>query len=92
MVVGDTVTVVPVKLPGFQVYVDAPLAVSVVDEPTQIVGVPAVAVTVGVPTTVTVTWLVFVQPFEPVPTTVYVVVDVGETVTVDPLRLPGFHT
>jgi uncharacterized protein with GYD domain len=89
---GETVTVVPLRLPGFHTYVDAPFAVSVVEDPVQIDDVPAVAVTVGVPTTVTVTVLVLVQPFDAVPTTVYVVVLVGETVTVVPVRLPGFHT
>jgi hypothetical protein len=53
VVVGETVTVVPLRLPGFHTYVVAPLPVSVVDEPLQIVVVLAVAVTVGVPTTVT---------------------------------------
>jgi hypothetical protein len=33
-----------------------------------------------------------VQPFAPVPVTVYVVVDVGLTVIEDPVRLPGCHT
>ena len=91
VVVGETVTVVPLRLPGFHTYVDAPLPVSVVLDPLQIVEVLAEAVTVGRPVTVTVTLLVFVQPFEPTPVTVYVVVVVGETVTVVPLKLPGFQ-
>jgi hypothetical protein len=51
----------------------------------------AVVVTVGVAFTVIVRVLVLVQPFAPVPVTVYVVVVVGETVTGDPLSEPGIH-
>ena len=47
MVVGDTVTDVPVKLPGIQAYVDAPLPVRVVELPAQIVVFVAVVVTDG---------------------------------------------
>jgi hypothetical protein len=87
---GETLTTVPDKEPGIQLYVDAPLPVSVVLFPEQIVGDEAVADTVGVGFTVTVTWLVEEQ--EPVvPVTVYVVVDAGDTVTVVPLNAPGFH-
>lgn len=60
-------------------------------DPIQIAGALADEVTVGALVTVTVTLLVFVQPFEPTPTTVYVVVVVGDTVTVVPVRLPGFQ-
>ena len=35
---------------------------------------------------------VFVQPFAPVPVTVYVVVVAGETVTVAVVKFPGIHT
>ena len=49
---GVTTTEVPVKLPGIQVYVVAPLAVSVVELPLQIVGDDAEAVTVGLGVTV----------------------------------------
>ena len=47
MVVGDTVTDVPVKLPGIQAYVAAPVAVSVVELPEHIVALEAVVATVG---------------------------------------------
>jgi hypothetical protein len=67
--VGETETVVPLKLPGIQVYVVAPLPVSVDEFPVQIVEGDAVAVTVGVGLTVTVTSPVDEQPKE-VPVTV----------------------
>ena len=41
--------------------------------------------------TVNVTVLVFVQPVADVPVTVYVVVNVGETTVVEPVKAPGFH-
>lgn len=69
----------------------APVAFSVVDAPIQSDAEPAVAVTVGNGETVIAIVFVFEQPFEPTPTTVYVVVVVGDTVTVVPLRLPGFQ-
>jgi hypothetical protein len=34
---------------------------------------------------------VLVQPFAPVPVTVYVVVEAGETVMVVPVNEPGIH-
>lgn len=52
VVVGETVTEVPLSDPGIQVYVVAPLPVSVVLFPEQIVAGEAVAVTVGCPPTV----------------------------------------
>ncbi len=52
----------------------------------------AVAVTVGNAFTLTVTVAVFTQPADDVPVTVYVVVLVGDTVTDEPDKLPGFHT
>ena len=58
----------------------APLAVSVLDPPEQIVDGDAVAVTFGVEPTETVTETVFEQPLEFVPVTEYVVVEVGLTV------------
>lgn len=91
VVVGDTVTDEPVKLPGIQLYVEAPLALSVVELPAQIVVLEAVVVTVGVGLTVIVRVDVFVQPFAAVPVTVYVVEDVGDTVTDEPVKLPGIQ-
>ena len=69
-VVGDTVTEAPVKLPGIQLYVDAPLAVNVVELPAQIVVLDAVVVTGGNALTVMVRVAVFVQPAADVPVTV----------------------
>ena len=48
VVVGDTTTLVPVKLPGFHVYVCAPLAVRLAALPTQIDGTEELRLTVGV--------------------------------------------
>jgi len=59
----------PLMLPGFQLYDVAPLPVSVVDAPAQMVAEDAEAVTVGVGLTVTVTCAVLLQP-EVVPVTV----------------------
>jgi hypothetical protein len=59
--------------------------------PTQIVPTAAVAVTVGNAFTLTVTVAVFTQLLASVPVTVYVVVVVGDTVTLEPDRLPGFQ-
>ena len=82
----------PVKPPGLHVQVEAPEALNatVAPLPEQIeVGV-AVAVIVGVGLTNSVTVLVFVQPpLEPV--TEYVVVTVGETVTLAPINEPGIQ-
>ena len=69
----------------------APEAVSVVLLPLQIAGEAAVAVTVGAVPTVIITVLLLVQPFAAVPTTVYVVVDAGVTVTEEPASEPGFQ-
>ena len=89
--VGLTVTEVPFKLPGCQLYVDAPPPVIVTEEPLQIVTVLAVAVTVGEVFTVIITVLLAVHPLADVPVTEYVVVLVGETVTLLPLSEPGIH-
>lgn len=89
VVVGKTVTVVPLKLPGIQVYVLPPCPVMVVLSPAQIVAAVVVVEIVGSGFTVTVTVDVFEQPGPLEPVTVYVVVAVGETVTVVPLMLPG---
>lgn len=72
MVVDAGVTVIgePLMLPGFQLYVVAPLPVSVADPPAQMVPEDADAVTVGVGLTVTVTCAVAVQPAPLDPVTV----------------------
>jgi hypothetical protein len=92
VVVGDTVTDEPDKLPGFHTYVEAPLALNEVLPPTQIAEFVELAVTVGNGLTVTPTVAVFTQPLALVPVTVYVVLVVGDTVTDEPDKLPGFHT
>jgi hypothetical protein len=92
VVVGDTVTDEPDKLPGFHTYVEAPLALNEVLPPTQIAEFAELAVTVGNGFTVIVRVAVPTQPADDVPVTVYVVVVVGDTVTDEPDRLPGFHT
>jgi hypothetical protein len=89
--VGETVTGLPLRLPGSHTYVVAPEPVRSVEPPLHIVGLVAEAVTVGVGVTVTVICAWLVQPFAPVPVTVYVVVVVGVTVTGEPFRFPGFH-
>jgi hypothetical protein len=91
-IVGETVTLDPDKLPGFQTYVLAPPPVNVVEPPIHIAVLAAAALTVGNGLTVTATVDVPVHPFAPVPVTVYVVEVVGETVTLDPDKLPGFQT
>ena len=88
VVVGLAVTVAAVvedkPVAGLQLNVAAPLAVSVVLFPSQIVCAAEAIVTVGTGLTVTVTVVVPVHPFV-VPDTVYVVVDVGFAVTTAPV-------
>jgi hypothetical protein len=55
------------------------------------VGLPAVAVTVGEAFTVISRVAVAVHPLAAVPVIVYVVVEAGVTVTGDPLSDPGFQ-
>ena len=69
----------------------APLDVKVAVPPIQIADEDAVAVNVGNELTVRLTVLVFVHPDAFVPVTVYIVVTVGETATVDPVDELGFH-
>lgn len=89
MAVGLAVTVAPVDedkpVDGLQLYVEAPLAVSDVLVPLQIVVEAGETVIVGVAFTVTVTVAVFVHPFASVPVIVYVVVVVGFAVTLAPV-------
>ena len=82
MTVAPVVEDKPVE--GLQLYVEAPLAVSDVLAPLQIV-TAGETVTVGLGFTVTVTVAVFVHPFASVPVIVYVVVAVGLAVTVAPV-------
>jgi hypothetical protein len=89
VVAGFAVTVAPVvadkPVAGLHVYVVAPLAVSDVLLPLQIVAVVGETVTVGFGFTVIIAVAVFVHPFPSVPVTVYVVVVVGFAVTVAPV-------
>ena len=95
---GFAVTLEPIValrlVDGLHVYVLAPLAVSVADAPLQIAaGVGTL--TTGSGLTVTVTCVVAEQPLASVPVTVYVVVEDGLAVTLEPvvaLRLvDGLH-
>lgn len=70
VVVGETVTDVPVNDPGIHVYVDAPEAVIVVELPEQSVVLVAVVATVGSGFTVMVRVPVPVHPLAAVPVTV----------------------
>jgi hypothetical protein len=95
--VGLAVTLEPVvelnPVPGLHTYVEAPVAVSVVELPLQIVA--GRTVTVGLLTTVTVVVSEFTQPFASVPVIVYCVVLGGLAVTVEPVvalkPVPGLH-
>ena len=86
--VGFAVTVAHVvqfnPVAGDHTYVFAPLAVILVEPPTQI-GVGAVIAITGFGFTVTVTVACAVHPPTPVPVTVYVVVAVGFAVTFAPV-------
>ena len=91
---GQLVHVSPAA--GNQLYVVAPLAVSDVLLPLQIVAEGGVTVNVGVGVTEIVTILLSLQPEPELPTTVYVVVDPGLAVTLEPVvelnPVVGLHT
>ena len=89
--VGDTLTGVPIKPPGFQVYDVAPKADKVAVLPTQIEVVLNAAVTVGLAITVKLMVALPIHPKVVVPDTEYVVVTVGDTLTGDPINEPGFQ-
>ena len=80
LTVAQVVQLNPVA--GVHTYVFAPLAVMLTFPPGQIAGADGVTVIVGLGFTVTVTVAVFVHPLTAVPVTVYVVVTVGDAVTV----------
>lgn len=87
---GVTTTVFPIKAPGFQVYVLAPVPVKVaVLAEHKIVGL-LVAVILRVET-FTLNVAVPLHPFISVPETEYVVVKVGDTTTLEPVKTPGFQ-
>lgn len=89
--VGETFTIAPFNEPGIHVYVLAPVADKLEDDPRQMICSEADAVTVGVGLTVITLVLDFVQPNEFVAVIVYVVVLAGVTVTDVPLNAPGIH-
>ena len=70
VVLGETVTDAPIKLPGIQEYVVAPLAVIVVLAPIQIFAAVVVVEITGNGFTVIVIVAVFTQPTALVPVTV----------------------
>jgi hypothetical protein len=88
---GLTLTVDPVRAPGFHVYDVAPPPVKVADEPAQIAVGLDTAVTVGFGFTIKLTVVLAVQPTVVVPATVYTVVAVGVTTTDVPEMAPGLH-
>ena len=85
--VGLAITVAPVvvdkPVDGLQLYVLAPFAVRLTEDPWQMAADGGVMVITGggVAVTATTTLAVFTQPFDPVPVTVYVVVAVGLAAT-----------
>jgi len=91
LTVGETTAVEVVMTPGFHVYVVAPAAVNVADNPAQIEVGDEDATTVGVATTFMFTVELLLQFNEDVAITVYTVVTEGEIATNDPVSAPGFH-
>lgn len=88
--VGLTVTGVPIKEPGIHVYDEAPIAESVEVFPGQTLGGAPIALIVGFEFTVIEIVFEFEHPLL-VPVTVYMVLMVGLTATLDPVKAPGFH-
>jgi hypothetical protein len=88
---GLTIVVAEVIFPGFQVNEDAPAAVNVVLEPLQIFVGDAEATSVGVGVTSKFVVVLEVHPAALVPITVKMVELAGVTVTVAPLKFPGFQ-
>lgn len=88
---GEAVIVFPENSPGLQVYVPAPLAVSVIFCPKQMRVSVATRVSTGVGDTFTCRVSVLLQPRLLVPVTEYTMLDKGVTEMVAPLVNPGFH-
>ena len=87
---GETKTLEPVILPGFHVYVAAPVPVKVAVEFAHIVGEETPADTTGNALTVKLTVFVFTQLLALIPVTVYTVVVAGDTTVTEPVKAPGF--
>jgi hypothetical protein len=91
VLVGETTAELPVKALGFQVYEVAPFAESVALKPIQTAVGDTAELTVGFGTTIKLIVLLPTQPAELVATTVYTVVEVGDTTTLVPVKFPGFQ-
>ena len=89
--VGLTLTGVPEKFPGFQVYETAPVALSVAEFPTQILEGLTAGNTVGFGTTLTATVRWEIQPNAFAPIMVYVVLERGVKLLMAPVKPPGFQ-
>jgi len=88
--VGDTVTEAPLRDPGIQEYVEAPEADRVLEVPMQMEAGNALAEILALGLIVTLTVAVPEHPAT-LPVTVYVVLVVGETLTGEPVKLPGIQ-
>jgi hypothetical protein len=89
--VGFTTTLDAIVPPGFHVYDVAPVAERVTDPTIQIAVGDAVALIVGLAFTTKATVRVAVQPKPFAPVIVYVVDVAGDTITVVPVKAPGFQ-
>lgn len=87
---GVTNTELPERLPGIQLYDTAPEAVSVVEPPAQSDWLPLTVTGVTGLTEIVIVD-VLLQPMLFTPVTVYVVVVVGATRMLLPVRLPGIQ-
>ena len=86
---GLTFIVLPVRFPGLQVYVLAPLAVKVAEFPLQIVAELTDSTGLGMTVTVAVTGVA--EQLALLPFSVYIVVAAGLTVIMFPLKFPGLQ-
>lgn len=91
VIVGLTVTINEPMLPGCQLTLSPPVAVSTTGRPGHTVVELAIMPGFGEGLTVTFSVRVVAHPAALVPVTVYVVFIPGLTVTCDPVWLPGIH-
>ncbi len=94
MVAGLTVILLPVRLPGAQLYVLAPVAVNLMVALVHIAADAGTVVIANTGNALVFTCTVSGKPIHPkelVPVTVYVVLTAGFTVMLLPLRLTGAH-